>query len=298
MNKHELEELARRLEQHADYRVLRRLTSRRRYRPDPEDRSMLRKGLFLDVETTGLDHHSDAIIELAMVPFEFTTDGLVCSVGDGYDAYDDPGQPIPEAITKLTGIRDQDVAGQHIDADEVARLVEPAQLIVAHNAGFDRRFVEARFEFFTQKAWACSMREIPWRDEDMESAKQEFIAYRFGVFYDGHRAGEDCIAGIHLLAQTLPVSGRPVLATLLDSARLTTYRLWAVSAPFEARSLLKSRGYRWNAGDDGRAKAWYLDCDQQRCAEEKEFLVSEIYKRDIDLPIDKITCFERYSDRI
>lgn len=298
MKKHELEELARTLEAHDDYRVLRRLRSRRRYRPDPPDPATLRRGLFVDVETTGLDADSDAIIQLAIVPFTFTTDGQVCSVGDGYEGYDDPQRPIPAEITKLTGIRDQDVAGQHLDADAIQQLVEPADLIIAHNAGFDRPFVEARFEIFAHKGWACAMREIPWREEDLESAKQEFIAYRYGFFYDGHRAGADCLAGIHILAQRLPVSDRLVLSTLLDSARLTTYRLWAVNAPFEARKVLKARGYRWNPGEDGRARAWYIDCDEKRCPEEQQFLQTEIYRRDIRLPIDKITCFERYSNRI
>ena len=298
MKKHELEELARKLESHDDYRVVRRLQPRRRYRPDPEDSSQVRSGLYLDVETTGLDNASDAIIELAMVPFTFGVDGHVYTVEDGYEQYDDPGRPIPDEITRLTGIRDQDVAGQHIDVAEVEKLAADVDLVIAHNAGFDRPFVEARFDVFARKAWACALREIPWREEQIESAKQEYIAYRYGFFYDGHRAGVDCLAGIHILAQELPLSGRRVLAALLESARQTTYRLWAINAPYEARTLLKARGYRWNPGDDGRAKAWYIDADESRCDEEREFLLNEIYKRDIQLPATKITCFERYSDRV
>ncbi len=298
LKNHELEELARQLESHDDYRVVRRLQPRRRYRPGPDDDSLLRRGLFVDVETTGLDSATDAIIELAMVPFTFGTDGYVYTVEDGYQQYDDPGSPIPAEITRLTGIRDEDVAGQHIDPQEVDRLAANADLVVAHNAGFDRPFVEARFDVFARKAWGCAMREVPWREEEFESTKQEYIAYRYGFFYEGHRAGVDCLAGIHILAQRLPLSGRRVLAALLDSARQTTYRLWAINAPYEARALLKARGYRWNPGEDGRAKAWYLDADEPRCEEEREFLINEIYKRDIRLPTDKITCFERYSDRV
>lgn len=298
MKKHELEELARTLESHDDYRVLRRLRARRRYRPDPQDRGTLRRGLFVDVETTGLDHGHDAIIQLAMVPFDFTRDGLVCTVHDGLEEFDDPGRPIPAEITRLTGISDDDVRGRHIDAEAVAALAGPADLVIAHNAGFDRPFCESRLEIFADKAWACSLREIPWREEGIESAKQEFIAYRYGFFYDGHRAGADCLAGIHILAQTLPASGRPVLAAVLESARLATYRVWAVNTPYEARAALKARGYFWNNGDDGRPKAWYIDAEASRRDEERQFLLTEIYKRDIELPIDKITCFNRYSDRI
>jgi DNA polymerase-3 subunit epsilon len=158
--------------------------------------------------------------------------------------------------------------------------------------------VENRCPAFENKAWACSLKEVPWREEGLESSKQEYLAYRFGFFYDGHTAGADCLAGIHLLTQKLPASDRYVLAALLDSARRTTYRLWAANAPFEAKDLLKARGYRWNNGDDGRQRAWYVEADEERCETEQQYLKNEIYKRDIQLPIDKITCFTRYSDRI
>jgi len=42
---------------------------------------------------------------------------------------------------------------------------------------------------------------------------------RHGLFFDGHRAEEDCRAGIEVLCRTLPHSGRTGLAVLLESAR-------------------------------------------------------------------------------
>ncbi|NNF67079.1 MAG: 3'-5' exonuclease [Gammaproteobacteria bacterium] len=297
MQPDDFEKMAQQLEKHADFRVLRRLQSVRRYTPDPVKKEELKRGLFVDVETTGLDPAQDAIIQLALTPFSFSVSGEVCSVDDGYEEYDDPGRPIPENITRLTGITDENVRDRKIDWEKVEALIARADLVVAHNAAFDRRFLESRCSAFESCAWACSMREIPWREEGLESSKQEFLAFRFGFFYDGHTAATDTLAGIHLLAQTLP-GGRSALGTLLESARQTTYRLWAANSPFEAKNLLKARGYRWNSGEDGRHKAWYLDTDEARCQQELEYLQNEIYKRDIQLPIDKITCFTRYSDRI
>lgn len=291
------EQLAQELDAHDDYRVVRRLPVCKRYAPDPDDPAQLRQGLFLDVETTGLDPAVDAIIQLALVPFTFSVDGHVCSVGDSYEEYDDPGQPIPEQVTKLTGISDDDVRGRAIDWTHVETILDRTDLVVAHNADFDRRFVETRCPAFENKGWACSLKEIPWREEDLESSKLEYLVYRFGFFYDGHSAGIDSLAGIHLLAQQLPVSRQTVLAVLLESARRTTWRLWALNAPFEAKTLLKARGYRWNSGDNGRHKAWYIEADEERVQNEQEYLKNEIYKRDIELPLDKITCFTRYSDR-
>lgn len=61
----ELEALKAELERTGDYRVLRKLRT-----PVPIDPPALaRTGLFIDVETTGLDPARHEIIELAMVPF-------------------------------------------------------------------------------------------------------------------------------------------------------------------------------------------------------------------------------------
>ncbi len=235
MNDDRLEKLARELERHEDYRVIRRYRRPRLYNdPDPALTAAgeMRRGVFLDVETTGLDAATDQVIELALVPFEFSTDGRIFRVLEEYDGLRDPGIPIPPDITRLTGISDQMVAGQALDAERIAAIVEPAHLIVAHNAAFDRPFAEQLDSRFAAKAWACSMTEVPWREESIEGAKLDYLAYRYGFFYDAHRATGDCLAGIHLLAQLLPVSGATVLAALLERARSKTMRIWAEGSPY------------------------------------------------------------------
>ena len=56
------ETLARELEKHPDFRVLRRLVPRRQFEPA---QGPVRRVLVLDTETTGLDQAKDKIIELA-----------------------------------------------------------------------------------------------------------------------------------------------------------------------------------------------------------------------------------------
>lgn len=297
-DREEIEVLARRLDEHDDYRVVRRFHPRQRYRPEPEDPAVKRTGLFLDVETTGLAADSERIIELALVPFEFAADGRIFTVGEAFDELEDPNRPIPAAIVQLTGITDAMVAGRRIDDEAVAAMLEDTAVVIAHNAAFDRRFAERRFPAFESKAWACSLCEVPWREEGIESAKLEYIAYRYGFFYSGHRAAVDCLVGIHLLAHPLPASGRPALQVLLDRARETTYRLWATDTPYEARTALRARGYRWNNGEDGRPRAWFVDLAEADRGSEIEFLRRQIYHAEFDPPVDRITCFNRYSDRI
>ena len=65
------EEMAAALEATGEYRVLRKVQQRTTI--IPADGSPIRKGVFVDVETTGLDPDRHEIIELAMVPFTYGT---------------------------------------------------------------------------------------------------------------------------------------------------------------------------------------------------------------------------------
>jgi hypothetical protein len=56
-------------------------------------------------------------------------------------------------------------------------LMTDVALIIAHNAAFDRGFVESRFSFFQEKAWACSLAQIPWKNEGFSNSSLEFLAY-------------------------------------------------------------------------------------------------------------------------
>jgi DNA polymerase-3 subunit epsilon len=289
-----MDELARILSASDEYRILRRYAHPGRYHED--DDAPKKIGILLDIETTGFLARRDRIIELGMVPFEFASDGRIFGILEGLDQFEDPEIPIPPEITALTGISDDDVRGKRIDDKQVQDFVTSCSLVVAHNADFDRRFVERRFPVFKEVGWACSHSQVPWRAEGMESSKLEYLAYQFGFFYPKHRATSDCLAAIHLLAQSLPRSGRPAFEVLLENARKRSVRIWAWNSPFEAKDLLKARGYTW-PGDSGRVRAWYIDVDEPDVQRETEFLWNEIYRRRVELPTATIDCFKRFSDR-
>jgi DNA polymerase III subunit epsilon len=189
------------------------------------------------------------------------------------------------------------VAGQTIDPAEVAAFAAPAALVIAHNAAFDRRFLERFCPLFAHKPWACSMAQVDWAAEGHEGLKLAYLAAGAGFFYDRHRAENDCRAAIELLATPLAKSGIPALARLLAQARTPTWRIFAEDSPFERKDQLKARGYRWNDRAGPAPRGWYLDVDEADREAELAFLQAEIYGRPVQLQITRIDAYDRFSDR-
>lgn len=293
--KNNLEDIAKRLEASDDYRVLRRLNLGSNFQPHQGGETF--RAIFLDLETTGLNPDQHEIIEIGMVPFTYGPEGQIHSVEEPYSKLREPTEPISEEITKITNITNDMVSGKSIDPDEVYDFVKQAGLIIAHNASFDRVFLEKFAPQFSEKPWACSMSQVPWKEEGFDGTRLSHIAGGLGFFYDAHRAIEDCHAGIEVLSNDLPISGELAMSKLLSAARHDTKRIWAINAPYDFKDILKTRGYRWNDGSDGRPKSWYIDLTKARHIEETAFLETEIYQRKINLPITDITAKERFSQR-
>lgn len=292
----DFESYAELLEASGAYRVLRRIEPRPFTGAPPNVAT--RKAVFLDVETTGLDAGGDEIIEIALLPFTYGLDGTIWGVHAPYQSFRQPSKPIPAEITRLTGIDDQMVAGAQPDLDAIARLLADVSLVVAHNAGFDRPFAEKLHPVFQAIPWACSMNEIDWRAEGLQGTKLAYLAMENGLFYDGHRALHDCAAGVELLSRDLPKGGVTAMSALLQKARRATCRIWAEQSPFDLKAHLKARGYRWCDGANGMPRAWYVDVDDAACEAELAWLRAEIYQRDVELQVRRMTARERYSDRL
>ena len=287
------EAMARTLEAHPDYRVLRRLVPRLVF---PAANGPVATLLVLDTETTGLNAARDKVVELALlrVTVDLATGQPVGAV-QVYDGLEDPGMPMPPEITVITGITDDMLRGQALDEAQVLAMLEGADLVLAHNAGFDRPFVEARLPQFAALNWACSFADIDWRQEGRGSAKLTALAGELGVFYDAHRAEMDCHALLAVLMAPLPSTGASGLLRLIQSARAPTFRLQATQAPFDAKDLLKARGYRW----DGAQKVWHTRlADEAALALEFEWLKASVYGgRSSRVQVEELDAQTKYSAR-
>lgn len=258
------------------------------------DGSEILKAIFIDVETTGLGP-DDKVIELGLVEFEYSKEGRIFKITNEYNEYQDPGIPIPELVTEITGISDKNVSGKHIDIEKVTNYIKNANLIIAHNAAFDRPHIEKLIQNLPLKPWACSMSGINWRSLGIESSKLEYLAYKNGFFYKGHRANIDCLAGIHLLSKKLFNSEKLVFSKLLENTRENQFKIWAVNSPFDTKDILKNRGYKWHPQDSNKYRAWAIEVDKDSLLDEVVFLWGDIYKSQYKMPIDVINAFNRFT---
>jgi DNA polymerase-3 subunit epsilon len=268
----DLEAAAKLLEAHPDYRVLRRLAVVDDWGVAPQGAPGV--AVVVDTETTGTDTRADHVIELAMVKFEYClATGAVCRVTEVYSELEDPGEPIPPASTAIHGITDEMVRGHRIDDARVAAVLADVGVVIAHNAAFDRPFLERRLPAFAHKPWACSHAQVPWAEEGFAGSKLEYLGVGCGFFFEAHRSEIDCRALLEVLRRPLPKSGRTALAVMLEQARQPSLTLWATGSPFESKDALKARGYRWH----GERRCWYRGLAQADLDAESAWLRNAVY---------------------
>ncbi len=292
-NSEQLEQLAGTLETSDHYRVLRRLVPRPLI--NPPDGTPVRLGLFVDVETTGLESSTDEVIELAMVPFTFGLNGRIYEVRRPFRQLAEPGRPLSTEVQRLTGLTDAVLEGQRIDLFEVGDFVSPADLVIAHHAQFDRPFLERLSPIFSQKPWACSMSQIAWRSFGYESTKLEYLAMKSGFFFEGHRAVLDCVAGIELLASR--VGDTTAMARLLAGALKTGWRLSVTGSTFDAKVVLREHGYKWTRNRNTGGRCWEVEVDSEADRNAQlEFLRSDRFSG-AAVHVTPVTPFDRFSTR-
>lgn len=279
------------------WRLLRRLRVPDKYN-DPQ-KGPIKRATVIDVESTGLSTENDDVIQLAMLPFDYEVEsGRILTVhkASAFDGLREPAVPISEEAALITGITADMVAGKTIDEATVAAVVADADLIIAHNAYFDRTMVERHWDCFTEKPWACTLNSVDWLREGFSAGKLDYLGMQFGWFYDGHRALADCEACLALLAQKLPKSRRRMMSVVREAALRNNCLVRAVDAPYDLRDKLKQRGYRWRPADLPNGKVWWTVTTDPEA--EIAWLQAEVYGRKTKVPVHEITALTRFSERI
>ena len=73
------------------------------------------------------------------------------------------------------------------------------------------------------------------------------------------------------------------MSLVREAARRSEYLIQAKAAPFQARQLLKERGYRWRPEDLKNGKVWWTITSNPEA--ELAWLAKDVYQAAIDLPV-------------
>ena len=246
---------------------------------------------FLDVETTGKDRTGDEIIEIALKTILFDMASCsIASVKESYESYNEPTIPIKEEAFLVNRITDEMIMGQSIDWNQVDRILEKADVIVAHNASFDRAFIDEHSSVSPRKIWACSLEDIDWPGRNFSNGKQELLCFWHGFYYESHRAMNDVNALIHLVTHSSYTEGHPILE-LIENSGKPYYKMKAIRSPFEKKDTLKANNYKWDGGN----KYWWKKLNFDEIETEKDWLTEVIYDDYFPGVVEEIPLTDKYK---
>ncbi|MBP5157924.1 MAG: 3'-5' exonuclease [Treponema sp.] len=165
-----------------------------------------------DTETTGLKAENDEVLEIGAV--KFNKDGLI---GESFNRLIKPVKPIPSFITAINHIDDEMVKDAPPAAEVVksfADYVGKKSVLVAHNARFDVKFVNAtliraglpQLKNLTVDTLTFSRWAYPLLANEAEKGqyKLQSLARRFGIeVLNAHRAEDDARVCMELFLRIL-----------------------------------------------------------------------------------------------
>ncbi len=254
----------------------------------------IRKGLVVDTETTGLDPKVDKLIEIALLPFSFDRNtGDMVDVREPFEGFQDPGTSLPPAVVALTGITDDMVRGQRVDVAAARELMAESSVVIAHNASFDRPFVEQLLgpPGTKEPMWGCSLQQVDWPSKGMPANGLEVLSVFHGFFTDNHRARPDADAVLHLMGMCDEATGHTYLHELLTNMRKKTGWIRAVGAPYDTKDTLRQRRYRW----DAERKVWQREIARDDLAAENDWLSREVYGGTCRAEFDEVRWQDRFK---
>ena len=249
------------------------------------------KVCFLDLETTGSNKETSKIIEFAgKLTAIDKNNGELIGIIDSYQSFNDPEEPISQEITRITGITDEDVKGRSLNWGIISQIMHDADIIVAHNASFDRAFMDRYLPLSKDKVWVCSVNDINWAERGFNARGQEILCIWHGFYYESHRAMYDVDALIHLVTYDVKEQNKASLELIANSTK-SSYQIAAINSPYETKDLLKSRKYRWNP----TRKYWWKNIFLEDLESEKEWMADNIYNGHFQGQVVEISLTDKYK---
>ena len=220
--------------------------------------------LILDTETTGLDNENDDCLEVGSILFNVKSRSVLAQQSFLLPVEINNAEKInniPSEITRLPQPLSEAI--KYFES-----LVRVSNVIVAHNAEFDKKWFGLKKLPQIEKPWICSMDDITWPADRQLKTRPSVrdLALAYGVpVWNAHRALTDCI----YLAEVFIRCSE--LEKLLIRA-LEPKVLLRAEISYEDRYLAKNAGFRWNDAIKG---AWSRKMSR-RDKEKLDFPVHEV----------------------
>ena len=201
--------------------------------------------LILDTETTGLSSLQGQCIEVGAIHFHVSHRAVLTQVSFLMPCAANAAEAIngiPAAVTRLEQPWQEALAC-------FRSMVGASDVLVAHNAAFDRQWFGLGPLPLLDRPWICSMEDIRWPAERQlritPSVRDLALAYGVPV-WAAHRALTDCI----YLAQVFERCAD--LEALLQAA-LEPRSLYRAELAYAERHRAREAGFRWN---EAVPRAW------------------------------------------
>ena len=217
--------------------------------------------LIIDTETTGLDPQLDHCLEVGVILFDVPSRQVLAQ-----HSFLLPVEAnAAEAINRIPAAATNLPQPWRPALIYLQSLLDAADVLVAHNAAFDRQWFGRGHLPATDKPWLCSMEDMRWPAERLlrsrPSVRDLALAYEIPV-WAAHRALTDCI----YLAE---VFRRCDELEQLVLRGLEPRQLMRAQVSYDDRHLARDAGFRWNEPVKG---AWARR-------------LSEREARDLDFPV-------------
>lgn len=200
----------------------------------------LRRALILDTETTGLTE-TDKAVEIAAILFDLTYASPIASFAALITHHENPAESTNRIPAGLLGT----LSGKIDPWRGVADLYREADVVLAHNADFDRRYVPAAFR--EALPWVCTCNDVEWPGVERpgQNLVSLVLSYGLGVA-SAHRAMTDCDMISRLLTRVRELGYE--LEPLLRRGLRPKAVFAVVNERFDRarNALAKANGFRWN----------------------------------------------------
>lgn len=261
------------LSENKNYEILTKIDSNITSYNELKDNRKLFKIAVLDTETTGLNIDELELIDLGYQIITVDANGNIFDVKKSRSFLQEPKdeKSISDEITAITGITYEETKNKSIPWDTVKKDFRDVQLIIAHNASFDRPVMEKYCDIFKELKWGCSLKQIKWEKDLNYYDKKDLNSLNRNLkknFFDGHRALNDVKATINIL--NFRHEGTTILKYLFENSKKEKFYINAKNSSFNQKDVLKENDYKWIVQDN--IKSWMKEVTEEEILEELKWL--------------------------